>query len=355
MGALRKTLALLPRWLRLVRGRPVAGAPRPFYGQVRMPGRQDVVGGGLVKFQRLAQAIPDTASGFNVLYLGSNTLPPDWRPLLALARRRGIPLVWNQDGVAYPGWHGPGWERVNEPMRRGLHEARHVFFQSAFCKVGADRFLGERQGSWEVLHNAVDTGFFVPAADPPTRPLTLLLGGNQYQRYRLETALRTLALLPDARLLVSGTLSWGSGAPAEGVRLAGELGVRDRVEWLRSYRRSEAPAIYARADVLLHTKYNDPCPTTVVEALACGLPVAYSGSGGVPELVGDEAGVGVPAPLDWERDHPPAPEALAEAVTTIRDRLEERRAAARDRAVARFDLAPWVERHRAVFAEVVAR
>ena len=52
-------------------------------------------------------------------------------------------------------------------------------------------------------------------------------------------------------------------------------------------------------------------PTVVLEALASGLPVVYSASGGTPELVGDDAGVGVPAPLDWEQDHPPAPEALA--------------------------------------------
>ena len=60
-----------------------------------------------------------------------------------------------------------------------------------------------------------------------------------------------------------------------------------------------------RADLLLHTKYNDPCPTVVLEAMASGLPVVYSASGGVPELVGEEAGVGIPAPFDWEHDHPP--------------------------------------------------
>ena len=50
-----------------------------------------------------------------------------------------------------------------------------------------------------------------------------------------------------------------------------------------------------RAHVLLHTKVNDPCPTAVIEAMACGLPVAYPASGGTVELVGDEAGIGVAA------------------------------------------------------------
>ncbi len=108
-----------------------------------------------------------------------------------------------------------------------------------------------------------------------------------------------------------------------------------------------------RADVLLHTKYNDPCPTVVLEALASGLPVVHSASGGVPELVGEQAGVGVAAPLDWERDHPPEPHDLAEAVGRLLDRLPEAREAARARAVERFDARRWVARHREVFEGLV--
>ena len=58
-------------------------------------------------------------------------------------------------------------------------------------------------------------------------------------------------------------------------------------------------------------------------------------------------------PLDWERDHPPAPDALAEAVERVRERLPDYAAAARERSL-RFDAKPWVERHREVFERLVA-
>ena len=314
--------------------------------------------GGAIKFSELARFFPNEIRGYSVLYLGSSTTPPKVDRLIARARRRGAAFAWNQDGVAYPGWHGPGWEETNAPKAHALHAADHVFFQSEFCRVSSDRFLGERQGPWEVLHNPVDTERFTPGARhvPGTgRPLTLLLGGNQYQRYRLESALGTLALLPEARLLVSGALSWHPDrrrSEAEGRELVARLGLDERVELLGPYSQDEAPDLLRRADLLLHTKYNDPCPTIVLEAMACGLPVVYSASGGVPELVGKDAGAGVPAPPDWERDHAPDPEELADAVRRVTERLDEHRAAARERAL-RFDLRPWVERHRQVFEELV--
>lgn len=334
-------------------GRPHRGAPRLSYGRA-LPPPGDEASGGLVKFQRLQEAFPPAGRDFNLLYLGSNTLPRTRRPLLALARRRRIPVAWNQDGVAYPGWHGPGWRRANEPMARGLAQAAHVFYQSAFCKLSADEFLGEPRGSWEILYNAVDTDAFVPAASRPERPLTLLLGGNQYQRYRYETALRTLALLPEARLVVSGRLSWSGDAPAEARALAGGLGVESRIEHSGPYRQADAPRLYARADILLHTKVNDPCPNVVVEALACGLPVVYAASGGVPELVGGSAGIGVPVESTWERDAPADPSALAQAVRDVHAELPARSAAARERAVGALDLKAWIGRHREVFERLAA-
>ena len=324
-----------------------------YYGRDRMPGPGDVVSGGAVKFTRLAEALPNEPRRWNVLYLGSSSMPADARVLTAVAAARRARFAWNQDGVLYPGLHDPRWEEMNQGLARMLRSADHVFFQSAFCKESADRFCGERREPWEILHNAADTTAFVPAPERRDSELTLLLGGSQYQRYRVEAAIRTLALLPDARLLVTGALSFDPDAERITLALADELGVRDRLELVGPYAQADAPALMQRAHLLLHTKYNDPCPGIVIEAMACGLPIVYSASGGVPELVGDEAGIGVPAPHDFDRDHPPAPEELAAAVRDVVARLDTFARAARERAVARFDIRPWVERHREVFAELV--
>jgi glycosyltransferase involved in cell wall biosynthesis len=337
------------RWARLLVPRPRTPGLRVFYGHDRVPGPGEAVAGGTGKFQKLAARFPNRPTDFTLLYLGSTWLPRDLRPLLALARRRKVPLVVNQSGVGYPGWAGAETEEINRRLRSVLVAADHVLYQSAFCKMSADEFVGRPRGSWEVLYNAVDVTHFSPTGAPPEDGPVLLLGGDQTQAYRLELALRTLALLPGARLLVSGRLVSSPDA------LLAELGLSDRVEFVGRYAQRSAPDLFRRAHVLLHTKVKDPCPTAVIEAMACGVPVVYAASGGTVELVGDDAGIGVPHPDGWERDEPPEPAALAEAVTRVLENRRRYAEAARRRAVERFALEPWLERHERLFAELVER
>jgi glycosyltransferase involved in cell wall biosynthesis len=335
-GALRAAIRL---------SRPARDEVAVFYGHRRVPLPGEPVAGGMVKFQRLQAAFPNRPRDFNLLYLGSSSLPADEQEVIRLAQRRGAPIVLNQNGVAYPGWARERTDELNGRLRAVLRAADHVVFQSEFCRAAADRFLGEPRGSSEVLPNAVDTSVFTPAAAAPAGGPVLLLGGDQTEWYRTETALRTLAHLPGMRLLVTGSIV------GDARTLIDELGLGDRVVLVGRFAQRDAPALYRRAHLLLHPKVNDPCPNVVLEALACGLPVVHAASGGTPELVG-EAGVAVPSDTTWERDVPPDPAALAEAVRHVLCALDGYREAARAQAL-RFDLAPWVERHRELFAELV--
>jgi len=340
------------RWTRLLLSRrPRRSGLHVFYGHDRVPAEGEPVAGGTAKFQRLATRFPNHPHDFTLLYLGSTWLPRDLGALLWLASRRHLPVVLNQDGVGYPGWAGAeGAEAFNRPLRQTLAAAKHVLYQSEFCKRSADEFLGPPRASWEVLYNAVDVDRFVPAEAPPGEGPVLLLGGDQYQPYRLEVALRTLRALlsrqPDARLLVTGRVVGPSDS------LVRELGLVGRVDFLGRYAQRDAPALFRRAHLLLHTKVNDPCPSLVLEAMSGGLPVVYAKSGGVPELVGEEAGIGVEHPDSWERDDAPDPEALADAVERALGDLSNYAASARARAVERFALGPWLDRHAALFGEL---
>jgi glycosyltransferase involved in cell wall biosynthesis len=336
------------RWARLLAsGRPSAGV-RIFYGHDQVPRPGEPVAGGTAKFQRLATLFPNRPTDFTLLYLGSTWLPRDLRPLLRFASRRHVPIVVNQDGVAYPGWAGAATDELNRRLRLALNAADHVLYQSEFSKRSSDEFLGEPRGSWEILYNAVDVEHFTPAEAAPPDPPVLLLGGDQTQAYRLELALRTLALLPGVRLIVTGRLV---SSPD---RLLDELGIRERIEFVGRYGQRRAPEIIRRAHLLLHTKVNDPCPSAVIEAMACGLPVVYPKSGGTVELVGEQAGIGVPHPESWERDEPPGPEELADAVRTVLASPKSYATAARRRAVERFSLGPWLDRHAELFAQLLS-
>jgi glycosyltransferase involved in cell wall biosynthesis len=123
---------------------------------------------------------------------------------------------------------------------------------------------------------------------------------------------------------------------------------------LGGYSRKEAPQILGAGDILLHPAYMDPCPNLVVEAMACGLPVVHSMSGGVPELVGIDAGIGVSVPEDWHTAHMPDPEALARAVLQVMDEFEVRSDAARTRCVKNFGIDEFINVHGQIFRRVIA-
>lgn len=318
--------------------------------------------GGAVRFVHMAQVWPHDVRRFSILYAASSAWHPHMQAVLDAARARGVSIVWNQNGVFYPAWFPTGWQRENAVMARARNTAHVVVNQSAFCLASADRYLGPHPGRQIVLHNAVDIALFAPAAKPPLAEAFVLFAiasSMPLHRYRMECAIRTVALLraviPPIRLMMPG---FDDSAASRAARtcaeaLARSCDVMDRVELLPAFSQREAPGLLNRAHVLLHPTYNDACPTLVCEALACGLPVVHSNSGGVPELVG-AAGAAVPAPLDYERMHPPAAADLAAAVLRVTGAWPELSLAAVARARTHLSLAAWLDEHQRIFDELIA-
>jgi glycosyltransferase involved in cell wall biosynthesis len=103
------------------------------------------------------------------------------------------------------------------------------------------------------------------------------------------------------------------------------------------------PEIDRSAHVLYAADINPACPNSVIEALACGLPVVGFDTGALPEIVTEGSGLLVPYGGDpWKLD-PPDIDGLAVAVNHILDFQAEYRLAARRRAEVAFGLDQMVE------------
>jgi glycosyltransferase involved in cell wall biosynthesis len=314
---------------------PVDGV-RVSYGRVFPGGMDEAARGGRVKLLHLQDVFPESPAAFNVLYLVSSAQPPFVDELARWARGQGVKVVWNQDGVAYPAWAGREARRINATMRAAMRHANHVLYQSEFCRTSAVRFIGGLAASWEVLPNCVDVGRFRPADPPlPAKPWTLLAAGSHQHRSRVLRAIETVAELRrrgcQARLLVAGRLDWPDAA-ADVRRTVEALGLGEAVRVLPPYTQQEAPELFRRAHVLLHLKYKDPCPTVVIEAMACGVPIVGSRSGGLPDAVATSDAV-----MEIMRNHP------------------RWRGAARHRAEARYAREPWLARHQAIFRQLLGQ
>lgn len=355
----RHWLREVPTRARLLRTSNVlpAGRPAVITGQELAPLDPVIVRGGRVKLQQLSGEFPASLERFNILYLVSSALPLAAHRWIDLARRSGARFVWNQNGVGYPAWTSDV-ERTNAPLRELMARADRVVYQSEFCRTSSERWIAPSPRGSLVLPNPVDTAVFCPGRAPlPDEPLVLIAPGSHQNEYRTLGCLDVVRELKSrgrkVRLILAGFLDipGGEGACRRWIH---ERDLTSEVEIVPPYPRDGAPDLFRRAHILIHTKYKDPCPTVVLEAMSTGLPVIGSSSGGMPELVGDEGGILLPVPESWDVDHLPGAPRMADAVLTVAADLPRWSRSARQRAVREFDVRRWLERHRQLFEEILS-
>ena len=322
------------------------------YGRLNQPaGSSELPIGGQIKLIPLRAKFPEHYDRFNIIYLVSSALPPHAEEIVTAAKRQGARLVWNQNGIAYPGCYGDYYAWFNLRMAGLRAQADYIFNQSEFSRLSAERYLGPSAAPSEICLNPVDTRTFSPAeAALPREPWQILAAGTSHAIYRTKSVLDTIrALLKrghKVHLTIAGEFRWRNAS----AQVAREMeGIRDHVTILPPFRQSEAPDIYRRAHVLLHTKFNDPCPTVPIEAMACGVPVVGTHSGGMPELVSSGSGNLVPVPGSWTQDLAGDPQSLAGAIEEVMEDHVRYSHAARDHAIRTFDVEWWLARHAEIF------
>jgi glycosyltransferase involved in cell wall biosynthesis len=143
----------------------------------------------------------------------------------------------------------------------------------------ADQVLGEAPIA--VMHNFVGDHEF-SAAPPAGRGLHALFAGRLVEEKGADTAILASA--------ASGVPLAIAGSGPDAARL--ERLARDHeapVTFLGRIPPEQMPAVRSHAAfALAPSRWDEPCPYSVIEAMAAGVPVLASGRGGLPEMVGEQ-------------------------------------------------------------------
>ena len=229
-------------------------------------------------------------------------------------------------------------------MRRLLRRADRIIATSP-AYAASSPYLRENRTRVTVIPLGIDLASFLiddVAGREAVRarygaPLLVFMGRLRYYK-GLDTLLRALPSLPQARLVVGGS----GPLRGEWEALAGRLGLADRVHFLGDVSDADQRALYQAADVyvLPATQRSEAFGVALVEAMASGAPLVTTEIGTGTSYVNQHGVTGLIAPA-----HDPA--ALAQTIGWLLTHPVERQRmgeAARARAVAEFGRPLMLER-----------
>ncbi|MDG5467817.1 glycosyltransferase family 4 protein [Deltaproteobacteria bacterium IMCC39524] len=228
--------------------------------------------------------------------------------LVAWWYRAQVPYVLSLRGSDVPGFNPRfAFQYVFlKPLFRHIwQQASSVIANSQGLKVLANKFMPKL--SIGVIPNGIDTQQFKPATAGTRVPQRILCVSRLVERKGVQHLIGAMpaivASFPDVSLQVVGEGNLLDELAAQCVA----LGVHEHVDFLGYVPHEQLPEFYQKAELFVQPSFYEGMSNTVLEAMACGLPVIASGEGGREELLRDNA---LLAPYG-------DPTALAEGVTAL--------------------------------------
>lgn len=231
-----------------------------------------------------------TAEGWTPDIVHAHTLIPAGWSGLEVARERGIPVVVTVHSSF-----------VSQPVLTRSSESRVLATMTQVDRLIAvgptvrDELLAiEPECDPVLIPNLVDDEFFSPADEVSTEPLDAplrLLGiGALIPPKRYDVLLQAVARLQERATSVALTIA---GTGPEGDRLkqqAEELGIGSMVTFAGALDRAGIRAALRHSDVFVHPSRYETFGVVLIEAMACGVPVIATRSGGPEWVVEQQTG-----------------------------------------------------------------
>lgn len=284
------------------------------------------------------------------------------RHLLALrkARRGGMRIVQRLDGINWV--HRIRWTGLRYTLRAiygnrnlSLIRARladHVVYQSQFIENWWEHWYRPARAPSTVILNGADLNQYTPHGlhERPSGHYRLLVvegslaGGLNYGLVNAVSLASALSKKFKIELMIAGRVD-------ERTKNKLKSQTSFRLQFMDTVAREHIPWLMRSSHALFSAEVNPPCPNSVIEALACGLPVIGFDTGSLAELVQGDAGRLVPYGANPWKLEPPDILRLANAAQEVLDDQPRFRASARERAEAVFDVEKMVDEYLKVLLE----
>jgi alpha-1,3-rhamnosyl/mannosyltransferase len=221
-------------------------------------------------------------------------------PYFLIPARPGVPAVVSIHDLIplrYPRYFTPGQRLIYQvTIRIAARAADRVITASRQAADDVTRFLGVLPNRVVVIPMAADPAL---RAAPPAQVddlrarlglaerYVLYLGTNRPHK-NLPRLVEAWALLQPrpVSLVVAGP--WDDRYP-EARRRVERLGLGERVRFAGAVDEADLPALYSGAEIFVFPSECEGFGLPVIEAMACGAPVACSNAAALAELAGDDA------------------------------------------------------------------
>jgi glycosyltransferase involved in cell wall biosynthesis len=273
---------------------------------------------------------------------GTRNLLPLWK-----ARRRGMRIVQRLDGINWV--HRVRWAGLRYTIRAVYGNAllsfirnrlaERVIYQSEFIKQWWEDWYRPARVPASVILNGVDLNRYTPNGlhERPSQHYRLLIvegslvGGLDSGLFDAADLANTLSKKFKIELMIVGR-----------VDRRAKKNLKDqnafRIQFMGAIPRGQIPWLMRSSHLLFSAEVNPPCPNSVIEALACGLPVIGFNTGSLAEIVQRDAGRLVPYGGNPWKLEPPDISALADAATEVLEDQPRFRKPARDQAESKLGL-----------------
>ena len=219
---------------------------------------------------------------------------------LLKVKLKGIPIVQRLDGVNWE-HHEKGTaikQKFIQEIRNALMQliriffASHVIYQSKYIEESWSKKYKSKSYKYSIIHNGTDIDLFsngrdIKHANFDKNSIKLIcVEGTIQDTHYVASLMESLS----EELIKKGFLSKitliGKISKEFKTQLVKYCGIEIKGETSRD----DVLSNLHDADLFLCLERNPPCPNSVIEALACGLPVVGYNTGALLELVGESAG-----------------------------------------------------------------